>query len=504
MLAGAWALAFSLAVGGQTPAEKCRLEGTVLNSATGQPVRKARLTLAPAGEGEPVLGTTDAQGNYALANVAPGAYRLKVSHDGFLAQQYGAKKPGDSQKGETLDLAPGAVKTKIDLQMTPLGAIMGHIRDEDGDPVRQVDVAVLAYGYGPSGKALLTRAGAQTDAAGDYRIFDLPPGTYYLRAKPVSAQMPGMAQSVEAYATVYYPNAAQPTGAAPVEVAPGQEQRGTDFVLHSVSTAFVRGRMIKPVGGEDCVAALEGFTDDADTDPLSGGFVRTVGMVTMADPGQLSGTDLIFPAGRKVDKDGKFEFRNIPVGSHSLTGTCKVGKQEYSTKMAIELESAGLENLELRPVGPSSLTGQIQIEGESKSKITETHVWLAASGGMFGMLFGDDAAPDGSDGKIAENGAFSFHDLHPDLYHINVQTPPDLYLKSVTESGQDVSESGVDLTAGGMSISLQVTLSANGGSIDGSVENGEGAKVTLIPSDPQRARSMAKTAVAGPDGHFSF
>jgi len=507
MLAGAWALVFTVAAAGQTPAEKCRIEGTVLNASTGQPVRKARLSLMP-GEGpEPLTGTTDAQGHYVLANIAPGAYHLRVSHDGFMPQQYGAKKPGEVQKGEVLELTAGAVKTKIDLQMTPLGAIMGHIRDEDGDPVRQVNVAVLAYGYGPSGKALQVRSESQTDAAGDYRVFDLPPGTYYLRAKPMSAQMPGIAQQGEAYSTVYYPNAPQPAVAAAINVAAGQEQRGVDFVLHPISTASIRGRVIKPAGGENCSVSLEGGMDEGDMDMGdAGGMMGTVGFVTTADPEQLAGLDpseFMFPGGRKVDKDGKFEFRGIPIGSHSLSGTCSIGKQRYSTKLAIELESAGLENLELRPVGPSNVTGQIQIEGESKSKITAARVWLGSSGGDFFFFGGDDSA-DGADGKVAEDGTFSFHDVHPNIYHINVQAPPDLYLKSMMESSRDVRESGVDLTAGGMSVTLHVVLSANGGSIEGSVENGGSAKVTLIPSDPQRARSLAKAAVAGADGHFSF
>jgi hypothetical protein len=77
-------------------------------------------------------------------------------------------------------------------------------------------------------------------------------------------------------------------------------------------------------------------------------------------------------------------------------------------------------------------------------------------------------------------------------------------VKSVTWNGRDVLEPGVDMSGGGMSVTVQVVLSANGGTIEGTVENGEGAKVTLIPSDPQRARTLAKSVVYTEDGHFSF
>jgi hypothetical protein len=213
--------------------------------------------------------------------------------------------------------------------------------------------------------------------------------------------------------------------------------------------------------------------------------------------------DIEFPGGRHVDQDGNFEFRNVPVGSHLLTGTCMVGKQRYSTRMPIQLEPAGLENLELRPVGPSTITGQLRLEGESNSKLSDTRVWVAQPGSEMLFFSGGPDSVSGY-GKTAEDGTFSFHDLAPDVYHINVKPPKDLYVKSVTWEGRDVRESGVDLKAGGMSAALQVVLTANGGSIEGSVENGAGATVTLIPSDPEAARTMAETAIVGPDGHFAF
>lgn len=497
---------FSLAAAGQAPEQKCRVEGNVFNSVTGQPVRKARLTLAPAKGGDPVTGATNAQGMYVLANVAPGEYVLNVSRDGYLPQRYGAKKPGDEEKGDTLSLAPGSVKTRLDLKMTPLGAIRGHIRDEDGDPVRQVEVAAMQYGYGPAGKALQVRGNSQTDASGEFRIFDLPPGKYYLRATPLSSQVPGAAQEAEAYATMYYPNATQPTGAAAIAVAAGQEQRGVDLILHPVSTAFIRGRVVTPVGGENCVAAIESGADGAELSDAGASFTSMSGAVILFDSGGMPGSpnaeEFMFPGGSKVDKDGKFEFRSVPVGKHTLTGSCNVGKQRYRTKMPIQLEAAGLDNVELRPVGPSTMSGQVRVEGESKSKATETRVWLSEMG--IGMLFGGTTPEHAPDGTVGENGAFTFRELPPNLYHINVQAPQDVYVKSIAYGGRDVRESGVDLSAGGMSAAVEVVLSANGGAVEGSVENGEGAKVTLIPSDPKQARTLARAVMAGTDGHFSF
>jgi len=54
MRVGACVVVFGLAAAAQTtPAEKCRIEGTVLNAVSGQPVRKAQVSLTLANGGEP-------------------------------------------------------------------------------------------------------------------------------------------------------------------------------------------------------------------------------------------------------------------------------------------------------------------------------------------------------------------------------------------------------------------------------------------------------------------
>jgi hypothetical protein len=408
-----------------------------------------------------------------------------------MGQHYGAKRPGEEQKGDPLELTAGSVKSAIDLRLTPFGAIMGFVRDEDGDPVRQVDVSVLTYGYGPSGKGLQVRGQGQTDALGEYRVFDLPPGTYYLRAKPQSAGSPGLDQMTDAYATVYYPNAQQQAGAGTIALAAGQEMRGMDFVLHPVAVAFIRGRVIKPEGGDKCLVNLEDGDDEFQN---PSGFPMAAAIFGGTLVAEVDGATVQFvPPGQPVDKDLKFEFRNVSTGSHSLIGVCTVSKQQYSTRMQLLLDTAGLDNVELRPVGPSTITGQLRLEGESKSKLNETRVSVGRANS-----FNSE-----SDGSPAEDGTFSLRNLSPGIYHLSVKAPEGLYVKSITQDGRDVRESGVDLQAGGMSIAVQVVLSANGGSIEGSVENGAGAHVTLISSDPQTGPT-ANVAEAGTDGHFVF
>ncbi|HLK67291.1 MAG TPA: carboxypeptidase-like regulatory domain-containing protein [Bryobacteraceae bacterium] len=487
----------------QSPSDLSGVQGSVVSALTGQPVRKARVILAPVKKGEPLTAVTDAQGKYTLPNVPPGIWRMGATRDGFLSQAYGAKKPGDDQRGEPLELTAGAVK-KVDLQLTPLGSITGRITDENGDPVRQVQVAVMGFDHGPAGKTLQARTVVQTDAAGEYRIYDLPPGKYYLRAKPQSAQMPGMAQPGSSYATVFYPNALQASSATPIDLVAGQEQRGLNFSMRPIATSFIRGRVIKPAGSENCSVAVEGEGDgpDAVGAAMFGMISHDIMMLSNLASQMDSSNDVDDFAGvHSIDKEGKFEYLNIPIGSHTLAARCEVNKQRYSVKKPIELDAQGLPNVELRPVGPSAVTGKVRVEGESKSNLAETRIWLESASGENAAA--GPPGVDATDGTIAENGEFAFHNVSPLHYRLHVEPAQGLYLKSATWSDRDVTEPGLDFSSGEVSIVLDVMLSANGGTIEGSIENGASGKVTLIPADPERVKTLAKSEDAE-EGHFSF
>ena len=70
----------------------------------------------------------------------------------------------------------------------------------------------------------------------------------------------------------------------------------------------------------------------------------------------------------------------------------------------------------------------------------------------------------------------------------------------------DALESGVDLV-GQTGGSLEVVVSANGGQVDGNVQESNApaprAIVTLVSLDPRRAKDLFKSTVADAAGHFT-
>ena len=67
----------------------------------------------------------------------------------------------------------------------PRGSVIaGRIVDEFGEPVADATVSRRCASSGPSGRRRLVNAGriAQTNDLGQFRMYGLPPGDYYVSA----------------------------------------------------------------------------------------------------------------------------------------------------------------------------------------------------------------------------------------------------------------------------------------------------------------------------------
>jgi hypothetical protein len=424
----------------------------------------------------PAVVSTDAQGKFAFADLEPGTYRLAARHDNYSNQQYGAKKPG--QPGEPILLAAGTQKTNLELRLSPYAAIAGRIRDEGGDPMQQVPVAVMAYQYTNAGRQLTERGTAGTNDLGEYRVFNLPPGKYYLRVSPAPMRglrgVGGPGDPEDSFIAVYYPNSPDPSGASPLELTPGQQLTSVDFTLRRAHAATISGHIVKPTGGTNL----------------------SIGLTIVTDGGTSSSST----SNGINDADGKFEMRGISAGAYFLNGYCNVGDRRYTANIPIQVGGTDIDNLEVHLVAPTDVTGRVRIEGETQVKLTQVHVNLE------GQVV---RSPRNGGGTVMEDGAFGFRGVEPDVFHINVNVSGELYLKSVSWGTKDVTESGLDLSSGAPNADLEIVVSANGGQIDGKVENEKSepvdhALVTLVPPGARRNRTFFKSVRTTPDGHFAI
>src|SRR5437773_353523 len=157
------------------------IAGRVLAADTGRPVKRARVFASaaelPGGRG--IL--TDDTGLFQLAELPAGRYTLSVSKSGFVSLSYGQRRP--LQSGTPLQLADGQEIKDNEFRLPRGSVIAGHVYDETGDPLPGVLVRVLRYQYQQGDKRLAPAGTAQTDDQGQYRVWGLMPGDYYVDAQ---------------------------------------------------------------------------------------------------------------------------------------------------------------------------------------------------------------------------------------------------------------------------------------------------------------------------------
>src|SRR5260370_15925216 len=113
----------------QTAEEKAKkqatLQGQVLNLVTGEPVRKANLSLEPEHGGTNLKAISDNAGKFSIENVNPGRYTLSADRQGVVQQNYRAPRP--SGPGTTLDGKEAQEIKDLAFKLTPRGIITGRV-----------------------------------------------------------------------------------------------------------------------------------------------------------------------------------------------------------------------------------------------------------------------------------------------------------------------------------------------------------------------------------------
>src|SRR6185295_5382104 len=181
----------------QKPQDDASIEGTVVTSVNGDPLRRAQVTLMqvrPPSEiaekpqdpdSEPPRFppitpiTTGADGKFKFTQLPAGSYRLSVACNGYVSTEYGKKSTGG--QGTIITLTSGQALKDVLFRLQPAALVTGHVRDSEGQPITGVSVALLKIGYNwTGGRTMIRAASSLTDDRGEYRLFWVSPGRYYL------------------------------------------------------------------------------------------------------------------------------------------------------------------------------------------------------------------------------------------------------------------------------------------------------------------------------------
>ncbi len=277
------------------PPDLCELSGSVVNSLTGEPLSRVQLHAEPVSGGRAATTTTDVKGKFKLIDLEPGQYRLLGKRNGYLEMYYGARRP--EGKATLITLAPGQQAQELRFKLTPFSVIAGTVRESDGEPLTGAWITLLRREYYPEGSQWVRISNTQTDDLGQYRLFDLLPGRYYLRAAVSLSSHEDKGDdhgpkdaAREILAGAIYGGASSLASARPIEVDPGARISGIDITLPRVRVFRVSGRVSTPEGTSAGVGLSAGGLNDRGGESYFG----------------------------RVKQNGDFDIAGVPAGSYTL------------------------------------------------------------------------------------------------------------------------------------------------------------------------------------------
>jgi hypothetical protein len=271
------------------------IRGRVVALDTGQPLRRVQVRLQGGNLRQGRTALSDTQGAFEFKNLGTGRYNLSATKGGYVTLQYGQRGPNDT--GRMLDVADGQNLSKIDMALPRGAVIVGRIVDETGEAIADVPVAAMQYRM-MNGRRRLVPMGrtAMTNDIGQFRLFGLPPGEYYVSAsmRQGMMMMDAPADDPTGYAPTFYPGTPSVAEAQRLTIGIGEEV-SADMQLTPIKLVRVSGT----VNTSDGKPAANGFISLQNRSPDSMG------------PMMGGGGTIIRP-------DGTFQMNGVAPGTYTL------------------------------------------------------------------------------------------------------------------------------------------------------------------------------------------
>jgi hypothetical protein len=413
-------------------------------------------------------------GRFELKGLAPGRYRLSASHNGFVKQRYGQRTP--EEPGAMLTLSAGQKVSDITFQMIPAAVISGHVYDEDGEPVVYAQVMAMHYAYANGQRQLVGNQAGQTNDLGEYRLFGLSPGQYFVQAT-LGPNRFGSAKTRQGYVPIYYPGVPDASRAAPVSVRGGDEFSGVDISLQPVRSFTVKGSVINARCGATARGAMV--------------FLRE------QSPNQNFGWQNSM---RPANAQGAFEISSVIPGLYYLYAMLNEEGKQCFGRQALEVSDADIDGVTLAVTPGVEIKGRLRVEGQSDTNLGPLIVNLYPK--SVNLPFGGAAFD-----HVNSDGSFLFKNAYDSDYELAVNNLPENYfLKSARLDGVDVLTAGITVDTKQAPGLLEIVVSPNGASVDGAISKDQqpfpGATVVLAPDPPHRGeRRLFKSTTTDQNGH---
>jgi len=438
----------------------CTLKGLVLNSVTGQPIRNA---LVESNVGSPNSTLTDSDGAFHFDNLPSGSATLTAVKPGFLPfTQFLASPP-------SYNVAPDALPAII--KLVPGGIVRGNISDDHNFPLENFSVQLLRRIPGSSEPTQESLQTIVTNDLGNFRIPDLPAGSYYLLVKSQDARTYRTAakETPTGYPQVYYPGVLDLSAATPIKVSAGRDSI-TNLTLSPKEFIRLSGRVSGYPSGSS-VEMFLGHNKDSDAE-------KTINL----DP-----------------RTGIFHTDWIPPGPHIIWATADGNSVNPTAPLATHVSVLATSimsgiNIVLLP----AVNVPVHVEGLARKDLSrfvlqlsdkDTGIILSAEAGDLLNLPPADlyflTAPQGT-------------------YHFALSSASDdpYFVESASSGPTDLLKD--DLVVDSSARPIEIVLRRGGARLSGTVSLKDAARGAVVCLFPQKFNAKPLFAVASSGGSFDF
>jgi hypothetical protein len=446
------------------------------------------------------MATTNDNGVFEFNELPAGRYTLTASKTGYLTLQYGQRRP--LEPGKPIDLAAGQALTSLDFALPRGSVITGRVVDEFGEPIPDASIQALRYQY-VGGQRQLIPAGriAQTDDIGQFRVFGLAPGDYYVAATvrtrglgqviaselteriqsgdatagvavevanlpggaiaaagsggsgPVSFQFFGGGEPAErtGYAPTYYPGTTTAAEAQRITVGVAEEVPGISFSLTPVRLSRISGTAVDSQGA----AIPRGMVL---VRPSRGGPVLMRGNAT----------------GGAIN-NGVFTIAGVPPGDYLLQ--VRAGRNGPDAEFAsVPLSVAGsdIQGVVISTAQGATLAGRVIFGSTNANAPNPASMQISVVSTDVGQT---PLGPGPMGTRVSSTGTFELRGLSGTALFRVTPLPSGWTLKSVRLGGADITDIPYDFKPGESLSGLEIELTDKITHIDGVVTSSRGEPI---------------------------
>ena len=458
------------------------IKGRVVEAANGQPVRRARVHAGSTALRDGRTAYTDAVGRYELKALPSGHYTVTAFKPAYVTAAYGQPRPLDL--GTSIDVPDAKTVDHIDFGLVRAGVIAGRITDEFGEPLADTQVMAMRYQFVQGTRRLMPSGSRMTNDIGEFRVFGLPPGQYYLAATLRNTRETDP-NDRETYASTYYPGTGSVSAAQPLTIAAGQTMAGLNMMVLPVRSVRVSGTVTDSSGA-----------------PLKSGFVQ-VDVPMGAGP-------MSSYRGAALKPDGTFSITGIAQGDYVLrvnTGIRMTEGEVEGAAVPLTVANSDIADVHIVTAKPSSITGRVLVDPAESGSLKGSAFRL-----MTPAATADEAAVNGGgngNGTPVQDD-FTF-ELKARAGRIFIRSNTvGWFLRAVRVNGVNVLDTGFEIRANESLTGVEVELTHRQPDVTGTVSTAEGvptrnAFVVVFPQDREHWSYLSRyvrMARPNPDNQY--